>query len=77
MPWLKISDDLTSLPASQQIAVVGAIATERRRKALASEKGRHRNQKAGVSRRVIGLLSAAVLTGSGIAYMATSYGFLP
>lgn len=39
-------------------------------------KGRHRTAAVGMSRRVVALLSAAVLTGSGIAYVATNHGLL-
>ncbi|WP_176748923.1 hypothetical protein [Rhodococcus erythropolis] len=39
-------------------------------------KGRHRTAAVGMSRRVVALLSAAVLTGSGIAYVATTHGLL-
>ena len=41
-----------------------------------SVKGRHRAPEPGVSQRVIGTLSAAVLAGCGIAYFATDHGLL-
>lgn len=77
MPWIKISDEVASLSRPQQDAVAAAVNTERQGKALAHNVGRHRNQSAGMSRRVFGLLSAAVLAGSGIAWIATFYGILP
>lgn len=75
--WTKISDDVASLPRPQQDVVIDAANAERERKVLAHNAGRHRTQAPGVSRRVIALLSAAVLAGSGIAWVATMYGLLP
>ncbi|MFF1946939.1 hypothetical protein ACFVWF_32900 [Rhodococcus qingshengii] len=76
MPWTKL-DNVAPLTGPMQEKVIAAVNAERQRKALAHNSGRHRTETEGVSRRAIGLLSAAVLAGSGIAYLATSYGFLP
>ena len=76
MPWTKL-DNIAPLRGPMQEKVNAAANAERQRKALARDSGRHRNQAAGLSRRVVGLLSAAVLAGSGIAWIATFYGLLP
>lgn len=76
MPWTKL-DNVAPLTGPTQEKVNTAANTERQRKVLAHNAGRHRNQAEGVSRRVIALLSAAVLAGSGIAWVATSHGLLP
>lgn len=77
MPWTKISDDITSLPIPQQHAAVNAVNAEHHRQVHPRDKGRHRAAELGVSRRVIGTLSGAVLVGCGIAYAATASGLLP
>lgn len=76
MPWTKL-DNVAPLKGPMQERVTAAANAERERKVLAHNAGRHRTQAMGVSRRVIALLSAAVLAGSGIAWVATSYGQLP
>lgn len=76
MPWTKL-DNVAPLKGPMRERVNAAANAERERKVLAHNAGRHRNQAAGVSRRVIALVSAAVLAGSGIAWIATFYGLLP
>lgn len=75
MVWIKLGN-AAPLSGPMQEKVNAAADAERQRKVLAHNAGRHRADAAGVSRRVVALLSAAVLTGSGIAYMATTHGLL-
>lgn len=75
MPWTRISDDFASLPSPQLDAAAELV--DQQRKALARDKGRHRTQAAGMSRRVLGTLSGSVLIGCGIVYFATNYGLIP
>ncbi|TSD48555.1 hypothetical protein FFI94_022080 [Rhodococcus sp. KBS0724] len=74
MPRTRISDDIITLPSPQLDAAAELI--DEQRKALSRDKGRHRIQTAGMSRRVLGTLSAAVLAGCGIAYFATDHGLI-
>ncbi|MYV30345.1 hypothetical protein GQ649_24305 [Rhodococcus sp. DSM 6344] len=76
MPWTKL-DNVAPLSGPMQEKVNAAVDAERQRKRLAHNAGRHRNKAAGMSRRAVALLSATVLAGSGIAWIATFYGLLP
>lgn len=76
MVWIKL-DNVAPLKGPMQEKINAAADTDRQRKVLARNAGRHRNDAEGMSRRAVALLSATVLAGCGIAWIATSYGLLP
>ena len=74
MPWTRISDDIITLPSPQLDAAAELV--DEQRKALSRDKGRHRIQTPGMSRRLLGTLSGGVLVGCGIVYFATDHGLI-